>query len=443
MLGAFTFGYVLGYPSPVVPELQDTYNISDHESSFFNSVSSLLAIAGPFVSHGLTKITTRKLSTFIISICGTVFWALLLVMNKKLLWFGIVLRGLLGVVMGAYSSIIPMYIVEIAPEGHTAFFGTLNNLGISIGLVVLYLLGNWLKWRVLTIIGACICALLACLIWFVKDSPVDTKVEDDNIDNLSSEKEVENKSGEEVKDNNSNESESSPDIKITEGKNSDAENPNPSSKKGICQKKYVKGLLIGCMFMVFQQFSGINGILTNLKTLFNKAGVKVNQGIASAISSSAQVITIFISSFFVEKFGRKPAWCISAGGVVIFLLLYGFSVKYNFGYVTPVAAIFGFLFFYGLGTGPIAWYIVPELFEADVRSAATSIASSVNWISSFVVIQIFSSLDEAIGTLLTVVIFAIISSLSLVFGIFCIYEPNRKNYCLRFNLVYNSNNADA
>lgn len=372
MLGSLTFGYVLGYPSPTIPEIVDDFNLATSQTTIFNSISSLTAIAGPFIAHAILYFASRRLTTFIISTVGALFWGLLLIMNKKLFWWGILCRAILGIVMGAYSSIIPMYIIEIAPKDHTGFFGTLNNLGIGLGLVLLYLCGNWLHWKVLTIIGCCICGLLMLLVWLVPESPV-------------------------VKE----------DVK----------------KESVFQKKYMKGLMIGIAMMFFQQFSCINGILTNLTTLFNKAGINVNNGIASAISSSAQVITIFISSFFVERFGRRPAWCISAAGIVVFLLIYAFSVKFDWGKYAPVAAIFCFLFFYGLGTGPVAWYIVPELFPDSVRSAATSIASSANWLCAFIVIQIFPSLDSAIGTFWAIVIFAIISVGSFIFGFFCVTEP--------------------
>lgn len=376
MLGALTFGYVLGYPSPVVPVIQKDFNLTDFQATIFNSISSLIAIVGPFCSHLLLKFFGRRVTAFIISVVGAIFWGLLLLMTKKLFWLGVVIRAFLGSVMGAYSSIVPMYIVEIAPKDHTAFFGTLNNLGIAIGLVIVYLCGNWLNWRELTIIGGGICALNGLLIWFVRESPAVSDKEETN-------------------------------------------------EESVFQKKYAKGLIVGIALMFFQQFCGINGILTNLTTLFNNAGIKVDSGIASAIACSAQIITIFLSSLFVEWAGRRVAWCTSAGGLVVFSLLYGFSVKYKWGQIAPVAAIFGFLFFFGLGTGPVAWYIVPELFPSAVRSAATSIASSTNWLCAFTVIQIFTPLDKAIGTFWSISIFAFISVFSFLFGLFYVTEPNK------------------
>lgn len=378
LIGAFQFGYILGYPSPVVPALQKEWHLTDTQTTFFNSVSSLSAIPGPFLSHFILHFAGRKKAMFIIAVAGTIAWGLLLLMNAERFVLGIVIRGLLGVVMGAYSSITPLYIVEIAPEGKSASFGTLNNLGIATGLFVLYILGDYLDWFKLTIIGSAICGAQCLLIWLVPESPA-------------------------------------------------SQNQEESTKERLFQQKYTKGLVVGIALMFFQQFCGINAILTNLGTLLTSAGVKTSPGIASAIACSAQMITIFLSSFFVAKFGRKPAWCISAGGIVVFLLVYGFSVKFNWGKIAPVAAIFGFLFFFGMGTGPVAWYIVPELFPGSVRSAATSVASASNWLCAFAVIQLFPTLDKAIGTFWSICIFAIISSCSLVFGLIYVSEPRSVN----------------
>ena len=376
-LGAVTFGFILGYPSPVIPVLKQDFGISQTQSTLFNAISSLTAIAGPYFTQFLLSFMGRKPATFIISICGAVFWALLLIMTKETFWIGITLRALLGVIMGACSSIIPMYIVELSPKGHSGFFGTINNLGISIGLVILYLLGTWLNWESLAIVGASICLLLSLLIWLVPESPAKNEIE-------------------------------------------------KSGKESLCQSKFTKPMIIGIALMFFQQFSGINAILTNLTELFEKAGVKISSGIASAISSSAQVITIFLSGFFIDKTGRKPAWVISASGVVGFLILYSFATKFGWGEWVPIISVFMFLFFYGIATGPVAWYIVPELFPSSVRSLATAIASSVNWLCAFIVIFLFPELQHRFGDFGSLLFFAAIEVLSIIFGLFCITEPAKE-----------------
>lgn len=73
--------------------------------------------------------------------------------------------------MGVYSSISPMYLVEIAPEGTSGFFDSLNQIGIVIGMVLFDFIAPSLSYMKLNYIGAAICALQAVLIWIVEESP--------------------------------------------------------------------------------------------------------------------------------------------------------------------------------------------------------------------------------------------------------------------------------
>ena len=133
MLGPMTFGTIMVYPSPTAKAIQEKHGLSSSslEWSFYNSVSSLFAIAGPFVSNGLLHVYKgkRKPTVFTIAIAGTVFWLLNLLTDVNI-WAGVVIRAFMGVVMGAYSSISPMYLVEIAPDGRSGFFGCLNTPGM-------------------------------------------------------------------------------------------------------------------------------------------------------------------------------------------------------------------------------------------------------------------------------------------------------------------------
>lgn len=375
-LGSFMFGYILAYPSVACPVMEEEYKLTEFESGLFNAISSCTAMIGPFLTQLLLRFMGRRLAVHVISDCGVVFWLIHLATNGQRFWLGIVSRGLIGLVLGAYSAIIPMYIIELAPSESSGFFGSLNNLGIAFGIAILYILGQDIKYWILIIIGAGICLLLAALVWLVPESPA-------SLEKIS------------------------------------------LSNDKLCVKSNAKSLILGIMLMVFQQFSGINAILTNLVSLLSKAGINIGSGYASALASSAQIITIFTSGLIVDKIGRRIAWGISASGVTIFLILYSLSLKFGWGAWASLAFIFLFLLFYGVGVGPIPWYIVPELFPSTVRSLATNIAAAANWATAFVVILGFNPMQTALGEVYTPIIFAGISLIGCIFGIVLLKEPGR------------------
>jgi len=60
-------------------------------------------------------------------------------------------------------------------------------------------------------------------------------------------------------------------------------------------------------------------------------------------------------------------------------------------------AVLAYVVFYGIGLGPIPFFIGSELFDVGPRSAAMSLGSVFNWGGNFLVGMIFPSLQAAIG----------------------------------------------
>jgi MFS family permease len=296
-------------------------------------------------------------------------------MTARLFWFGIVVRGLLGVSIGSFSALSPVYIVELSPPDATGFFGSLNQLAIASGFVVCPLVAIGLGWRQIAGIGALIVAALIPLVWLIPDS-----------------------------------------------------RPELSSgpKESIFQRQWAAPLIVASLMMVFQQTSGINAILTNLIDLFDSAGIEIDSQVASAITGVAQVVACMCGGFLIQKLGRKIIWIVSLAGMAIADLIYGISrftsiqEKGTFPPWAPIVLIFFFCFAFGLGAGPIPWFIVAELFPPSVRGTAQSIATSVNWLFAFLVMQFWPNVSNAktgIGEAGTFMLFAGSCAIGAVFGV--------------------------
>ncbi len=57
----------------------------------------------------------------------------------------IVMRILIGIAIGITSYVVPMYIAEISPSRRRGLLVTLNQLMITIGILVSYITGYWLS----------------------------------------------------------------------------------------------------------------------------------------------------------------------------------------------------------------------------------------------------------------------------------------------------------
>jgi Na+/melibiose symporter-like transporter len=283
-----------------------------------------------------------------------------------------------------------MYIVELAPPESTGFFGSIHQLLVSTGIVILYLVGSWVHWQTAAIIGACITGALSILLWLVPESPA---VAQQNRMAVESQSQMQ--------------TDSPPDT--------------------VFSKRWFGSTMVGCSFLFFQQLTGISAIVTNLGDLFDKAGVSLPSGYASAISGSAKVVACLSAGLLVERFGRKIVWVISFGGIAVMDLLYALcrmaSLTDKFPNWFPIGVIFLNMLFYGLGAGPLPWFLVPERFPTSIRPTAVAMATASNWICAFAVIFLFPTMQEGMqewGTFLT---FSVVTFVATVFGIFKVTEP--------------------
>ncbi|OHT09614.1 major facilitator superfamily transporter [Tritrichomonas foetus] len=392
MLGPITFGTIMCYPSPTGPSIREAHGLKESalQWSFYNSVSSLFAITGPFLTSFLLKVTkgSRKKTVFIIAVLGTIFW-LLNLLTKVHIWAGIVIRAFLGVIMGAYSSIGPMYLVEIAPADASGFYGSLNQVGIVVGIVLYDFIGPSLTYMELDYVGAAITCLQAICIWFIAESPAFEKNENDVQAKKSSQK-------------------------------------DESEKESLWQRKYMFGLISGIIMMLLQQFSGINAILTNLADLMNESGLAIDGNYQAGIASVAQLVAVFIGGLLMDKLGRKIVWMVSCLIIVVFLLIFALNVKYDWSTVLPLVCIFLYQLGFGLGMGPIPWFIIPEYFNDAVRPLATTIVSASNWIFSFIIIFVWPAMRDGLGMFGSLLFFMCVTVGSIIFGGFAIHEPNHE-----------------
>jgi hypothetical protein len=199
-------------------------------------------------------------------------------------------------------------------------------------------------------------------------------------------------------------------------------------KESLFQMKYLMPMIVSVLLMVFQQFSGINAILSNLSDLYTNAGVDLSPGYASVIPGMAQVIANLSTGMMVQKFGRKIIWNASFILMVISGILFSVSqwpgAGAKFPAWMPIAFIFIFLLGFGLGAGPIPWFLINEMFGDDVRPTAAQIITISNWICAFLVMQTFPEMvGSKMGLHGALLFFAVIAAAGVVFGIFYVKTP--------------------
>ncbi|XP_007469433.1 PREDICTED: solute carrier family 2, facilitated glucose transporter member 3 isoform X2 [Lipotes vexillifer] len=326
-------------------------------------------------------------------------------------------RLVIGLFCGLCTGFVPMYIGEIAPTALRGAFGTLNQLGIVIGILVAQIfglkiiLGTKELWPLLlgfTIIPAILqCAALP----FCPESPrfllINRKEEEsakELLQRLWGTQDVA-QDIQEMKDES---------IRMAQEK-------KVTVLEIFRAPSYRQPIIISIMLQLSQQLSGINAVFYYSTGIFKDAGVK--EPIYATIGAGV-VNTIFtvVSVFLVEKAGRRTLHLIGLGGMAFCSVLMTISLllKDNYGWMSfiCIGAILLFVAFFEIGPGPIPWFIVAELFGQGPRPAAMAVAGCSNWTSNFLVGLLFPSAAFYLGAY----VFIVFTGFLVIFWIFTFFK---------------------
>jgi len=202
-------------------------------------------------------------------------------------------------------------------------------------------------------------------------------------------------------------------------------------------------LVLAMLLMFFQQFSGINAVVFNGQLIIEQAGVSNAAVMATVTIGAAQVVSALAGVILTDILGRKILLIIS--GTIIFLsmtVLCVYDLLKNKPFCEPpddpkcidnlhplaITAIIFYIIGYSIGWGAIPWLMAPELIPMRVRGAGVGIATCFNWICAAIVLGFFGNYENLVkpwGTFLT---FAVFSLLSVIFVV--VFTPETKGKSL-------------
>ena len=389
MFGSFYNGTPLPYYSSAGAGMRKGLGWSENKGTWFSTVAARAAIIGGPLANIIIPRLGRKIPTFIFGVVGAISWILVAATPRSFSELAFIARVLMGIAIGGLSSLCSMYIVEIAPDDVKSSYGALHQFGVTVGIAYVYLLGIWCSWRLLTWLCVIPPVLLCVCIWFIPESPAVIIDRDQEL-------------------------------------RGDQKEYDEKEKESLFQTKYIVPIFISCLVMFFQQFSGINAIITNLSDLFEKANVPLDPNVASFITGIVQCISTLVSCPLIDKLGRRIPFIISSLGQAVVLLLTWASDLWNITSIVPLICIFLDLFFFGIGSGPIPWFIVPELFPVTVRHIAVSISTGFNWFLAALTIFIWPEMQKTMGYAWGIFFFAAVCVVSGIYGIIWMKEPEQE-----------------
>ena len=381
LCGSVMFGSTIAYGSATLNYIKVDFGpLSTFEIAAFQSLPAIVSIFAPHFWNFLLARFKLKNVTSAVGISGLVFWALLLLMNKKFFWFAIVMRGFHGVTLAGVCTVCPLYFGSLAPDDSRGFFGSLHAIGIAIGYVTFNLIGATHKWQYPIYGSLVFLAIFGFLVWVIPDQFSKGRIVTHDDDSI---------------------------------------------KESIFDKKYRRTLIISMIMMFCAQFSGTGSIIQNIAPLLSEVGLEIDAAYQASIALSAQLFMLLISCLLMDKFGGRNLWLASSFGTTVSLLVYALNLNFSWSRWLPMIALFGYQLFFGLGLASVPWYLLPENFPEHLKRTAQSIGTSMNWLSAAIMMFLFPYLNKWLGQFGVMLLLMGINILVFLFGFFFVIEPQK------------------
>lgn len=472
-LAGLLFGYDTGVASGIQGYLQSYFHLSNTQLGFAIASLDLGCIAGAMMAGTLADRFGRKK---ILILCAILFAisGVLSAIPRDITEL-VLARILGGVAVGASSMIAPVYIAEISPEKHRGRFGSLFQLGIVVGIAVVYWVNylilnaghhinmghhlagmDWNQttgWRWMLGSETLPALVFLAMLLTIKESPRWLIINDRETQARTIltrffgtvRAEVEIAAVKEV-------------AKQEEGR-----------LRELFRKSFRFPLLIALFLAVFSQFSGINSIIYYAPRVFGAAGMNTSSAFGStALIGMVLVLFTFIAVAYVDRAGRKLLLIIGTAIQVVALASVGlvfaiapkerainihdslqfqgalsnarFAAMARLAHLPIIMAphftstqigillmsILVFIAAFSMAMGPMPWIIISEIFPARIRGRAASVGVLTLWAAIFVVAQTFPMLKADVGLTVTYFIYSGCSFISFLFAALVLPETKGK-----------------
>lgn len=428
--GGILFGYDIGVMTGALPFLENDWSLHNNAGivGWITSAVMFGAIFGGALAGQLSdKFGRRKmiLASSLIFVVGSVLSAFSPHNGQIYLIF---VRIILGLAVGAASALVPAYMSEMAPAKLRGRLSGINQTMIVSGMLLSYIVDFCLKglaegiaWRLMLGLAAVPAIILYAGVLRLPESPrflVKNGLEQDAREVLSF-----------IRPQSEIESELA---NIKETAQDEKQAYQSSSWASLFTGKYRYLVVAGVGVAAFQQFQGANAIFYYIPLIVEKA---TGHAASSAlmwpiIQGIILVIGSLVFLVIADKFNRRTL--LTVGGLVMGL---SFILPAIINTLIPntnpmmiVVFLCIYVAFYSFTWAPLTWVLVGEIFPLAIRGRASGLASSFNWIGSFLVGLLFPIMTASMAQEAVFAIFGIICLIGVAFIRTCV--PETKGHTL-------------
>ncbi|KAJ9564631.1 hypothetical protein OSB04_000597 [Centaurea solstitialis] len=442
------FGYETGVMSGALIFIKEDLKITESQVEVLGGIINFCALIGALSAGRTSDYIGRR---YTICLASAIFFSGSLLMgfapNFALLLTG---RCVAGIGVGFALVIAPVYSVEISAASTRGILASLPEIGISLGILFGYISSYFFGklplhtgWRVMFAIGAVPSLGLAFGILGMPESPrwlvmqgrlKDAKTVLSKVSNTEAEAESRLQ-----------------DIRLAAGVDPDCNDdhvitPNQNtSGQGVWKElllrptPQVRWMLLAALGIhFFEHATGIEAVILYSPRIFKKAGIESKNKLLLATIGVGITKTVFISvsSFLIDKTGRRKLLLASVGGMIVALFGLGSALtiveqspdqRVVWALWLSIATCYLYVMFFSIGLARVTWVYSSEIFPLKLRAQGASIGVAVNRVTNATVSMTFLSLIKAITIGGAFFMFGGISLLAWIFFFFFLPETKGKS----------------
>ncbi|PCR91778.1 sugar porter family MFS transporter [Natrinema ejinorense] len=313
-----------------------------------------------------------------------------------------------GIGVGFASVVGPLYISEISPPKIRGSLVSLNQLTITSGILIAYLVNFAFaaggEWRWMLGLGMVPAAVLFVGMLFMPESPrwlYEHGRESDAREVLARTR-VETRVEDELRE-----------IKETVRTES-------GTLRDLFEPWVRPMLIVGVGLAAFQQVTGINTVMYYAPTILESTGFADTASILATVGIGVvNVVMTVVAVLLIDRTGRRPLLLSGLAGMTVMLAVLGvaFYLPGLSGAIGWIAtgSLMLYVAFFAIGLGPVFWLLISEIYPMEIRGTAMGVVTVVNWAGNLLVSLTFLRLIDVVGQTGTFWLYGALSVLALLF----------------------------
>ncbi|XP_046739268.1 facilitated trehalose transporter Tret1-like [Diprion similis] len=424
MIMMFVIGLTIGWGSPYLAQFSagdSPFPASVDEISWIASIFHLGRLPGAAIGFIGNQYFGSK-TTMIGNGCGLMLSWILVIAANSVAWI-YVARFICGVAIEVASMSFPLYLGDISNSNIRGALIAMTLNGLSLGILTGNIMGAYISMRIFASISLVPTISFVLIFILIPQSPYYLTSKRKLLD---AEKSI-------LKYN----PKANISVEVETIKQFVATTNTMTFIDRLREFNIPRNRKAGIIVVVlafFSQFCGINAIAAYMETIITRGMVTVvTPSTVPILANGLGIVAGLFMMYLADQVGRRKMWVFSSCGVCLAMTalathfyLLNDGLDPNLLQWIPIISMVAFTICFNMGLNCIPAILLSELFGANIRTLAASIACAFAAVFAFTSVNSYQYLLEVIDESYIYWIYAILMVISAIFGLLLVPEMKGK-----------------